>query len=162
MPLVSLGFIALLISADQFIKHLVSVYLKPIGHVTIIDGFFQLDYLENTGAAFGILKDHRWIFILLTIIYCIAMLVILFKYNHKLDRLSNVVLVLLMAGGVGNLIDRIARGYVIDYLNFPFFGYVFNLADCCVVIGTFLLLLWFIKSQAAEKKQDDKITPSED
>ncbi len=158
MPFLILLLSGLLIAADQIVKYFIDLQLKPIETVEIIKGFFSLDYLENRGAALGILQDQRWIFITLTVIICLAMIIFLFLYKSH-TTLSYITTGLLLAGGVGNLIDRISRGYVIDYIYFHFFPYKFNLADCYVTVGAVLfavaVLAYEKKQRKAERKDED-------
>ncbi len=153
MAIICLLISALLIGLDQIAKYLVVEYLKPIGDLPVIGNFLRLTYVENKGAAFGILQDHRWVFILITVAATVLCIVLLFTYKrHNFFSLAS--LTLIIAGGIGNLIDRISLGYVIDYINFTFFGYVFNLADACVTIGAvFLLVAFFTVKRGKEKTE---------
>ncbi len=157
MPFIVFAISLLLIAVDQITKYLIDLHLKPIGNFEVIKNFFSLDYLENRGAALGILQDKRWIFIVLTALICVAMLVFLFKYKqHNFWTYTSICLI--FAGGIGNLIDRILRGYVIDFLYFHFFPYRFNIADCCVTVGAILFAVAVIMF---EKKQNEKVIEDE-
>ncbi|MDP4120461.1 MAG: signal peptidase II, partial [Bacillota bacterium] len=92
--------------ADQIVKQLVISFVKPVYTVTVINGLFDLDYVQNRGAAFGILEQHRWIFISGTIIAIILFVIFLFKTNIK-SKLFMLSASLIVGGGIGNLIDRI-------------------------------------------------------
>lgn len=140
MPIIALLIAAILVAADQFLKVLVVDHLKPIGTIEIIPGWLNLTYVENPGAAFGILANQRWLFISLTAIIAVVIIGLLFVYREH-TFCSYTASVLILAGGVGNIIDRIRLAYVIDYLHVTFFPPVFNFADCCVVVGTILLML---------------------
>ena len=143
------------IIADQVIKYFIVQNLQPAGLIEVIKGFFSLKYIENTGVAFGFLENMRWIFIPLTILGCLAILWILFKYkSHSFWSYS--AMTLLLAGGIGNLIDRIHYGYVIDYLYFHFFSYVFNLADCCVTVGAVLFVIAVLRADSAHTEKGKK------
>lgn len=128
------------IIADQVTKHLV-----PVGtHIEIIKGFFYITYCENRGAAFSILQNFRWGFIILTIIAVAVMIRFMVTQKHTLARLS---LALITGGALGNMIDRLIKGYVIDFFDFYPFGYdfaIFNVADICITIGVALLLVYII------------------
>ena len=130
-----IGMIAVLIGFDQLFKYLAIVYLQPEGSVPIIDQVFHLTSVENLGAAGGILQGKQLFLILVTSAVIIGILVFLFlgKIPGKfLPWMAGMV----VAGGAGNLIDRIFRGFVVDYLDFCWIHYpVFNFADCCVVVG---------------------------
>lgn len=156
MSFLILAISILLIGADQITKYFVDLKLKPIGTVEVIKGFFSLDYLENKGAALGILQDHRWVFIVLTTIVCIAMIVFLFHYKkHNFWTYSTICLI--FAGGVGNLIDRIFRGYVIDFIYIHFFSYRFNIADICVTVGSIVFIITMIMLEKNERKKASEL-----
>lgn len=150
---------ALLVIADQVIKMLVSAHLKPVGTVEVIDNIFSLTYVENRGVAFGMFKDMQWIFILITSVFIIAIIVYMFKTKPK-GKLFYVCAGLIIGGGVGNLIDRIFYGYVIDYLSLSFFSPVCNFADYCITIGTVMLVIYILffsdvlKNEKAIKKDE--------
>lgn len=136
--------IAVLTALDQWFKYLAVVHLKDQPPFVLIDGVFELHYSENTGAAFGILQDHRWVFISVTIIVMVFLLVLLMSGKFRQYPLLNVSGILIVAGGIGNLIDRIFNGYVVDFLYFKLINFpIFNFADCCVVVGAVMLLVFF-------------------
>lgn len=147
----------LLIVIDQLSKlYFLNNQLLYNGYV-IIDKFFYLTYLENRGAAFGIFQDGRWFFIITTIIASGVMVWFFIKNNNFLLRVS---LMLIVSGGIGNLIDRVFRGFVVDFLDFYPFGYdfpIFNFADICVTVGVFLFVIYII---FVYKELDDENTLS--
>lgn len=147
----------LLIVIDQLLKlYFLNNQLLYNGYV-IIDKFFYLTYLENRGAAFGIFQDGRWFFIITTIIASGVMVWYFIKNNNFLLRVS---LMLIVSGGIGNLIDRVFRGFVVDFLDFYPFGYdfpIFNFADICVTVGVFLFVIYII---FVYKELDDENTLS--
>ena len=161
MPFLILFLIAVLTAIDQFIKMLVITNLKPIGSIGLIPKLLELTYVENFGVAFGFLSGLSWLIIALTVVVLIGMIFFVFRYKHH-TFLSYTSCILIAAGGIGNVIDRIAFGYVVDYIHVMFFPYVFNFADCCVVIGAVLFAVWylFIKDQKEQgetlKKDDDR------
>lgn len=133
---------------DQVSKMLASIYLKLNISKTIISKFFYLTYCHNEGAAWGILKDSRIIIIIGTLFSLI--LIYHFVYCFKNNFRNNLAFGLLYGGLAGNLIDRLAFGFVRDFLDFYIFKYdfpVFNIADICIVIGVFLLLIAMIKGE---------------
>lgn len=157
MYLSIIASILLLIGLDQFTKYLAVIFLKGTEGVALIPNVFELVYVENKGAAFGIMQGGRWIFIVLTGLVLAAMLVLVLRGKFRSYPWMNVASTLIIAGGIGNLIDRIAYGYVVDFLyvkliNFP----VFNVADCCVVIGAILLLILFLFFYKPEEKQSEE------
>ena len=109
----------------------------------IIDGIFEFIYVENRGAAFGILQDRRIIFIIITLIVISFLIIYAYRNYSQLSTFANVTLAMLIGGATGNLIDRIRFGYVVDFIkvdlirsyNFP----VFNIADIFIVVSTILL-----------------------
>ena len=105
MSILILLLIAVLTAVDQFIKMTVITNLKPIGSVTCIPGLLEFRYLENNGAAFGFFAGLSWLLIILTIGLMAALLVLLFRYKHH-TWMSRTSCVLIIAGGIGNLIDR--------------------------------------------------------
>lgn len=143
MPFIVLGFSLLVVVIDYIIKILVINNLKPISSLEIIPGLFSLNYVENKGAAFGMLANARWIFIVFTIAVIIFLIIFLF-WKRPTSKLLNVAFILIIGGGIGNLIDRIFYGYVVDYLSISFFPPVCNFADYCVTIGAFLLVIYLI------------------
>lgn len=143
MPIIALLLSALLVAADQLIKLLAVEYLQPVGQITVIPGIFNLLYLENRGAAFGILQNQKWFFIAVTGVITLAIIFALFRYNNH-EFFSYAASILIIGGGIGNLIDRVRLSYVIDYLSFSFFSPIFNFADCCVTVGTLLLVIHFL------------------
>lgn len=139
-------FIALLIVVlDQASKYAAVKYLKGEKPYIIIKNFFQLDYVENYGAAFGILQNKKIFFIIITTIVIISIFIILVKYSSKFNKPMNVALAMLLGGTIGNFIDRIRLSYVVDFISVKFGeGYdfpVFNVADMFIVMGTFLIML---------------------
>ncbi len=159
MPFLILFLIAVFTAIDQFIKMLVITNLKPIGTVGLIPRLLELTYVENFGVAFGFLSGLSWLIIALTVVVLIGMMVFVFRYKYH-TFLSYTACILIAAGGIGNVIDRIAFGYVVDYIHVMFFPYVFNFADCCVVIGAILFAIWYLfikdkKEQGVALKEND-------
>jgi len=136
--------IALLIAVvDQVIKYFVLVYLEPANSVTAIPYILDLVYVENRGVAFGMFQDMRWLFISITSIVIVAFMFLLIK-NKGESSLFSIASTLIIGGGVGNLIDRIAHGFVVDYLKLSFFPPVCNFADYCITAGTVLLVIYLL------------------
>ncbi len=129
-----------LLALDQIIKYFVLQDLKPIGTVTVIPGLLELAYVENTGAAFGLFKNFMWLVVGVTVIATIVIIVLLFRYK-KHTFFSYTTSALLIAGGFGNLIDRMVHGFVVDYIHVLFFDYIFNFADCCITVGAVLFVI---------------------
>lgn len=128
--------IAGVILLDQVSKLLVVADLYE-GQVTVIPGVLRFTYVENTGMAFGLLSEHRWVFLVLSTVGILLIGFYLFRYAKT--TLCRVSLSLIVGGGIGNMIDRIARGYVVDFIDFCAFPdiwyWVFNVADAAVTVG---------------------------
>lgn len=132
---------------DQISKIAALKYLKPIESISLIKGIMNLTFVENRGAAFGMLSGARWFFVIITIIVTAAILIYIKKYMPKTKeyRLVKFALTLILAGAWGNVIDRMFRGYVVDYFETVFIRWpVFNVADIYVVVGTIILAYAFI------------------
>lgn len=134
----------LVVVLDQTSKYAAVKHLKGNSPHVIIKDFFQLHYVENFGAAFGILQNRKMFFIIVSSIVIIGILFFIFKGSYNLNRLMEISLIIFLGGAIGNLIDRIRLGYVIDFLSFRLgSGYdfpVFNIADISIVISTFLIM----------------------
>lgn len=145
--LIGAVFFIILILIDQFAKYLAVTFLKDGGPFIIIDGVFQLHYLENRGAAFGMLQGRQFIFVAGAVIIC---LIIAFLYQkmplEKKYMPLRVCAVLLCSGAIGNMIDRVRLNYVIDFFYFELIDFpIFNVADCYVVVSciAFVVLILF-------------------
>lgn len=157
LPYFSLGVSVLLILLDQLFKYLASSRLRPVGSVSLIPGLLNLTYVENTGAAFGMLEGKR---ILLSLI--VLLVLAGFIYVLLSGRIKDTFLIwtssLIIAGGAGNLIDRVLYGYVVDYLDIgPLFSFpVFNFADICVVVGCILMVIYLLRSESKKNPTEKK------
>lgn len=139
----------ILLCIDQISKLLVVNLLTKTDSITIIKNFFYLTYINNDGAAFSILVGKRILLILIAVLV-IVMLIRYIKKNNIQNKLELVSISLIIGGSLGNLMDRVIRGYVIDFLDFKIFNYnfpIFNLADTFIVIGVILLLLKEIRKE---------------
>ena len=148
--------IAAAVVVDQVSKILVIKYLKDIVSVELIPGVFRFTYVENRGAAFGMLSENRWVFMIISTLAIGALIVYLWKFRPD-SRLACLALSMIAGGGIGNMIDRVALGYVVDFIDFCAFPslwmWVFNVADACVCVGAGLLVLWLILSMIEDSKQ---------
>ncbi|MBO4220428.1 MAG: signal peptidase II [Clostridia bacterium] len=132
------------VAADQVTKLLAVNYLKPSGTFPIIEGALHLTYSENTGAAFGMLKDARWVFMVFSSVAIIAILAYFFIARPK-DRIVIVSLGMILGGGIGNMIDRVFQGFVVDFIDFRIINFaIFNVADSCITVGAAILILSFL------------------
>ncbi len=137
-----------MIALDQVTKYLVNLHL-PIGDsIEVIPEFFHLTHVRNEGAAMGILSGYRWIFMVFTTIVIIAAVVFMLSGKVK-NQWGILAITMIIAGGVGNMIDRVFLGEVIDFFSFIFWGYefyVFNVADIFICCGVFVLALYILFS----------------
>lgn len=158
MPVLAIVGAALLVVIDQLLKLLVVNTIKTGGPVTVLDPLLRFVYVENKGAAFGMLENQRWIFISLTAIVMVVLIVVLFRAKNR-SKLFFVSLALIIGGGVGNLIDRIFLGYVVDYIQLSFFPPVCNFADYCITFGTVLLViyLFFVSDFFKNKHEKEEL-----
>lgn len=132
------------LAADQAVKLWVVQHLALYESAPLLPGFLELRYIQNTGGGWSILSDYTW---LLSILTALIMLVLLYLLLRRIVRhpLGRTACVLLLAGGCGNLIDRLRLGYVVDMFNFQFISYpVFNVADIAVVIGMILAAVYYL------------------
>lgn len=154
MLYVYLAIAALVVIIDQVFKYFVNANLKGVGSVVAIPHILDLVYVENRGVAFGMFKDMRWIFVALTSVVIVVFTAMLIKNKGK-SKLFSIASALIIGGGIGNLIDRIFLGYVIDYLQLSFFSPVCNFADYCITAGTVLLIVYLLFF--SDIKDDKKI-----
>lgn len=150
--------IAVLVGIDQVTKYLALQNLKPIRSVTIIENIFSLTFVENRGAAFGILQGHT---ILLAIVSVVITGLLLYFYikmpEGKVYKFIKFSLILIISGAVGNFIDRLFRGYVVDFFHATFINFpVFNVADIYVVIGCILMAVLVTFFLEDDKKKEEK------
>ena len=137
--------IVAVIYLDQITKWLTVIKLDLGESFPLIKGVFHFTYIQNRGAAFGILQDQRWVFLVISTVAIAALAVMLWK-NRKGSKLLCVAISMIIGGGIGNMIDRCLLGYVIDFLDFTLIDFaVFNVADSfvCIGVGLFVLELIF-------------------
>ena len=138
--IISLVAAALLVAADQGIKAWATAQLMPVGVMAVLPGIVELRYILNDGMAFSMLAGKQEILIGVTSLMLIGVLVWLLR--GKMPPLERVAWTLVLGGGIGNLIDRVMNGVVVDYINVLFMNFaVFNFADICVCCGVGLLIL---------------------
>ena len=129
-----------LVSIDQIIKYYIDLYLKPIGSVTVINKVLQLSYYENDGAMMGMMNGKTLTMTILAVICLVVIAFVIFSGKVKFG-IDYCCIVLMMSGGLGNIIDRIFRGYVIDYIEVLFVDfYIFNFSDCLVTCAAILMI----------------------
>ncbi len=135
------GLIAVLIIAlDQITKYLVINNIGPNDTVTVIKNVFEFVYVKNTGGAFSILNNATWLLSIVSIIFCIGVVVYFIKVKPKEKNIC-LALSMMFAGALGNAIDRIFRGFVVDFIKTSFINFpVFNVADIAITVGAVILV----------------------
>lgn len=154
--------IAVAVALDQLTKYLAVLHLKGIATLPLWEGVFHLTYRTNTGAAWSIFSapDQRWIYMTISTVGILAMLLCIALWRD-LSPLTRVGLAMMAGGGIGNMIDRIANGFVVDMLDFCLINYpVFNIADCFICVGAGVIVLAFILEWVAEARAK-KAAPEE-
>ena len=169
--LIWLAVIIVTVFLDQLTKYLTVLHLKPIDTLPIIEDVFHLTYVENTGAAFGMMKDARWVFMVTSTLAIIGILGYMihrvYIKKEKMPWMEALSLSLIVGGGIGNMIDRTMLGYVVDMIDCRFINFaVFNVADSFVCIGAGLMILYLIiltvKEYKAEKAAKQALAEGED
>ncbi len=152
----------IVLASDQFVKYLVSSNLTQGVSYDFIPGFIDITYIRNDGAAWGMFGGYTWLLISITIVVMLAGIALLLKWGLK-DKVLFWAAMLILSGGLGNMIDRIFNGgFVVDFLNFSFIDFpVFNIADCAIVVGAGLIILSLFKSIIDEQKQKSRATVAE-
>lgn len=157
LAILAIIIITVLVAVDQLTKLYAINVIKPQRFVTVIENFYYFTYVENRGAAFGMLQNRQLFFIIVTLVIFAVLGYVLVKYKIE-GKLFYIATILIIAGGFGNLIDRIFRGYVVDFLQFSFFSPVCNLADYYITVGAVLLIIsvTFCKKNIAPRKITEK------
>ena len=144
--LIDAVIVAVLLVLDQFTKHLAVVHLKEQSAIPLIKGVLELDYLENRGVAFGMFQNQRFMILVTGVIFMACILFVMYKMPvNKKFTVLHIVFACIMAGGIGNMIDRATLGYVVDFISFVLIHFpIFNVADCYVVCATIVLFIMFL------------------
>lgn len=152
------------ILVDQLTKQLVVHFLDLGESVDVVPGVFRFTYIQNRGAAFGMLDEHRWIFMIISTVAIVALLIYLLKFAPQ-NNLFKIALALIIGGGIGNMIDRVFLGYVVDFLDFCAFPslwkWIFNIADTSVCVGAGLVMLYLIIDIVKEAKKEKESKENE-
>ena len=157
--LLSLAGAAILVVIDQLIKHWATAALLPVGNMDVLPGIVELRYCLNDGMAFSMLAGKQTLLIGMTSVMLVVVVAMLF--TRKMPVWERISWTLILGGGVGNLIDRVLNGVVVDYIIVRFMHFaIFNFADICVCVGVGLLRLVvlldsFKKEETAKQKADD-------
>lgn len=150
--------ICLFVFVDQFFKLASRVFIGEGKSVNILGSFLQMTYYKNTGAAFGSFADKTTVLTVISVIIIIILFVLLVTVRK--NTTMRWALTLIIAGGIGNLIDRFVFGSVTDMFKLKFFGPIFNFADVCVTIGCILLVIGILRNVYKLKSHSDKSADS--
>ncbi len=144
--IVDVIMIILLVALDQFTKYLAVEYLQDKPPVKIIDGVLDLNFLKNSGAAFGMLQNQKVFFVLVATLILLIIAYVLFRMpDDKKYNIMHVLLVMIASGAAGNMIDRVRHDYVVDFIYFVIINFpIFNVADIYVTVSTFLFVIMFL------------------
>ena len=145
---------ALFLAADRYTKAIFEPFINTGESTDFIKGFIDFTVISNEGGAWGMLSGHTWILLSITLVVMLILITLLLKFGTK-NKLIFWSVCLILSGGIGNMIDRIFNdGKVIDFLHFEFWPTfpVFNIADCAIVIGSGLLILYFVLDTIKETK----------
>lgn len=160
---ISIISIVLLTAADRFSKYLVVRHFSTGGEeIPFLFGLFQIRYVENTGAAFSLFSDSTAVLTVFTILVS-ALCLFIIIFRKDVEKFIKICLVLIVSGGIGNLIDRISLGYVVDFIEPLFIDFaVFNVADSFITVGAFLLIGYEFYLLVKEKQEEKKTKAEKD
>ncbi len=146
MLLIDVVVMLVLLGLDQLTKYLAIINLKNHPAVVLWDGVLELNYLENRGSAFGMLQNQKFFILFIGVVFLAVILFFLFKLpEEKKFCTVHILLSAIVAGGVGNMIDRLRFDYVVDFISFVLIHFpIFNVADCYIVVATIVLFLLFL------------------
>ncbi len=165
MVLLLIAMMVGIVFADQLTKWLAVIYLQGEPSFPLWKGVLHFTYAKNEGAAFGMLSNHRWVFMVFSALAILVLLFYLFYFRPK-SRFVQITLAMIIGGGIGNMIDRCWLGYVIDFIDFTLIDFaIFNVADSFVTVGSFMLMGYLVKDIVKEmqaEKTAKTITTSTD
>ena len=144
-------------AADQFTKFLTVTNIPLCGEVSVLPGIFRLTYVRNTGAAFSVFRGMQWLFVLVFVVLTVLILWEYFKKPMAFTTFERWCIAAIYGGGLGNMIDRVRLGYVVDMIETEFITFpVFNLADCFICCGCVLLMVHLLVWNKGFWKEDKK------
>ncbi len=146
MLIIDLLVAVALLAIDQYTKYLAIIKLKNNPAFVIFDGVLELQYLENRGSAFGMLQNQKFFILFVGFVFMAMILFFLFRLPQKKKFCAmHILLSFIIAGGIGNMVDRIRFDYVVDFISFVLIDYpIFNVADCYIVCATIVLFILFL------------------
>ena len=140
-----LAIVLILVTFDYIIKTKIKTIMQLGDSIDVIKNFFSITYVQNTGAAFGMFKNQKILFL---IVGLVAILILLYSFSKTDNKIVKISISMVISGAIGNIIDRLLYGFVVDMFDFhAIWSYVFNFADVCVVLGVALLSFSILKEK---------------
>lgn len=140
-----LAIVLILVTFDYIIKTKIKTIMQLGDSIDVIKNFFSITYVQNTGAAFGMFKNQKILFLIVGIV---AILILVYSFSKTDNKIAKIAISMVISGAIGNIIDRLLYGFVVDMFDFhAIWSYVFNFADICVVLGVALLSFSIIKEK---------------
>ena len=140
-----LAIVLILVTVDYIIKTKIKTIMQLGDSIDVIKNFFSITYVQNTGAAFGMFKNQKILFL---IVGLVAILILLYSFSKTDNKIVKISISMVISGAIGNIIDRLLYGFVVDMFDFhAIWSYVFNFADICVVLGVALLSFSILKEK---------------
>ena len=147
-------FAALVVILDQLFKYWISIELASGGQISILPGILNLIYVENSGAAFGIFADSRWPLVIVALICVVILVAVMLRYDGGFW--GNLGLAAVLGGAVGNLVDRVFQGYVVDMFELGFMNFaIFNVADCFITVGGIIFCVNLLIRSFRERDEEE-------
>lgn len=140
-----LAIVLILVTFDYIIKTKIKTIMQLGDSIDVIKNFFSITYVQNTGAAFGMFKNQKILFLIVGIV---AILILVYSFSKTDNKIAKIAISMVISGAIGNIIDRLLYGFVVDMFDFhAIWSYVFNFADVCVVLGVALLSFSILKEK---------------
>lgn len=140
-----LAIVLILVTFDYIIKTKIKTIMQLGDSIDVIKNFFSITYVQNTGAAFGMFKNQKILFLIVGIV---AIFILVYSFSKTDNKIAKISISMVISGAIGNIIDRLLYGFVVDMFDFhAIWSYVFNFADVCVVLGVALLSFSIIKEK---------------
>lgn len=140
-----LAIVLILVTFDYIIKTKIKTIMQLGDSIDVIKNFFSITYVQNTGAAFGMFKNQKILFL---IVGLVAILILVYSFSKTDNKIAKIAISMVISGAIGNIIDRLLYGFVVDMFDFhAIWSYVFNFADVCVVLGVALLSFSILKEK---------------
>lgn len=158
----SILFCLFLVGVDQITKIVAIKFLEPREYIDVIDGVLRFRYVENTGAVFGSFATHTLILTIFSV-FLLGFTIFYLVKNREKSKFVNACLLLMISGGVGNIIDRIRLNFVVDFIEPVFVNFaVFNFADCLITVGAFALIIYLLVDLFKDRKKEKSVAERKD